>query len=710
MGEVIDLTGDGGVLKEIKTPGVGDSTPSAGCKVKVHYTGTLLDGTVFDSSKTRGEPFEFDLGKGQVIKAWDRGIATMKKDEVAVFTCKPDYAYGKQGSPPTIPADATLVFEVEMISWEAEDISPNHDGGMRREILEEGGSFSTPKDGAPVEITLKAECDNKVFQEGNFSFILGEGCEIDLPDSVDKALEKFKLKEKSRITVQPQHLWKGKGNEKLGLPANKPAVYTITLNNFEKVKDTWQLNSDEKLEQGKLLKERGTDYFKKEKFELSVRNYKKAIPFLDFDGGFEGDQESERKKTLTACHLNAAMCYLKLNQPIPARDECDKAIELDANNEKAFFRRGNAYLELNEPELAEKDFVRVLQIDANNKAAAQKLAQTKQKLKEQKQREKQVYANMFDKFAKHDTEKSWLYGWWNGEEVEVEKEEFIETEEDFEEEKKLKQKQKEYFMKKAAEMREKREQMLKEKGELEEGEKGDGEKCEEEVEKDTKDDGGKGENEKEPEVVKETLNEKCEETKISENPVDAKKGVKIDNKPPAEEKQSRENKSRANEKHSTKSGERKTQNSRNDPAKQTPMSKSQMKKDGKEKTTKIMDGKTQKEGSNIEKQIQGRASENNVPNQGISNSPSKIERNANESKAVNPTAKTNEAKTVENNTKASLTKAVKENATANVAPNKIQNKNQQNEGNKTGNQNQTKKPQNKPFDPKQANKKTNKSK
>lgn len=62
--QAIDLTDDGGVLKEIKTPGVGDTTPSAGCKVKVHYTGTLLDGTVFDSSKTRGEPFEFDLGKG----------------------------------------------------------------------------------------------------------------------------------------------------------------------------------------------------------------------------------------------------------------------------------------------------------------------------------------------------------------------------------------------------------------------------------------------------------------------------------------------------------------------------------------------------------------------------------------------------------------------------------------------------------------------
>lgn len=402
--QAIDLTDDGGVLKEIKTPGVGDTTPSAGCKVKVHYTGTLLDGTVFDSSKTRGEPFEFDLGKGQVIKAWDRGIVTMKKDEVALFTCKPEYAYGKQGSPPTIPPDATLVFEVEMISWEAEDISLNHDGGIRREILEEGGSFSTPKDGAAVEITLKAEFGNKVFQEGNFSFILGEGCEVDIPESLEKALEKFKLKEKSRLTVQPQHLWKGKGNQKLGLPENTPAVYTIIMNNFEKVKDAWQLNSDEKLEQGKFLKEKGTTYFKQDKFQLAGKNYTKAITYLDFDGGFEGEGEEERKKTLMACHLNAAMCFLKLKQSILAREHCDKVIELEPNSEKAYFRRGTAYLDLNEPELAEKDFLKVLQIDSNNKAAVQKLSQTKQRIKELRTKEKQIYANMFDKFAKHDTE------------------------------------------------------------------------------------------------------------------------------------------------------------------------------------------------------------------------------------------------------------------------------------------------------------------
>lgn len=114
MPESVDISPnkDNGVLKEILQEGVGNEYPPQGSKVKVHYTGTLTDGTKFDSSRDRNEPFEFDLGKGSVIKAWDIGVATMKKGERAMLTCAPEYAYGKSGSPPTIPPDATLKFDV----------------------------------------------------------------------------------------------------------------------------------------------------------------------------------------------------------------------------------------------------------------------------------------------------------------------------------------------------------------------------------------------------------------------------------------------------------------------------------------------------------------------------------------------------------------------------------------------------------------------
>ncbi len=86
------------------------------CSAAVHYTGRLLDGTVFDSSKERNDPFVFKIGAGQVIKGWDEGVATMKVGEHAFLTCGPEYAYGARGSPPKIPANATLIFEVWLLS------------------------------------------------------------------------------------------------------------------------------------------------------------------------------------------------------------------------------------------------------------------------------------------------------------------------------------------------------------------------------------------------------------------------------------------------------------------------------------------------------------------------------------------------------------------------------------------------------------------
>ncbi|PWA80739.1 Elongated TPR repeat-containing domain-containing protein [Artemisia annua] len=83
----------------------------------VHYTGTLIDGTICDSSRDRGTPFMFTLGQGHVIMGWDEGIKTMKKGESALFTIPAELAYGESGSPPTIPPNATLQFDVELLSW-----------------------------------------------------------------------------------------------------------------------------------------------------------------------------------------------------------------------------------------------------------------------------------------------------------------------------------------------------------------------------------------------------------------------------------------------------------------------------------------------------------------------------------------------------------------------------------------------------------------
>jgi len=404
-GEDITPKKDGGVLKLVKREGTGTELPMTGDKVFVHYVGTLLDGTLFDSSRDRGERFSFELGKGQVIKAWDIGIATMKVGEVCQLICKPELAYGSAGSPPKIPPNATLVFEVELFEFRGEDVTDEEDGGIIRRIITKGSGYTKPNEGAAVEVTVEGTCEGRVFDERELKFEIGDGEGLGLPTGVEKAIMAMEQGEEALFTIKPKYGFGNAGNAKYNIPGGATLQYKIKLAAFEKAKESWEMNATEKLEQSVIVKEKGTQYFKEGKYKQASVQYKRIVSWLEHESSLSEEDEKKAKTLQLAAHLNLAMCFLKLQEPNQALENCDKALELDASNEKALFRRGEALCGMKEFDKARDDFQQVVQLYPANKAAKSQVVLCQKYIKQQHEKDKRIYANMFQKFAERDSKK-----------------------------------------------------------------------------------------------------------------------------------------------------------------------------------------------------------------------------------------------------------------------------------------------------------------
>ncbi|KAL6634324.1 hypothetical protein ACP70R_026995 [Stipagrostis hirtigluma subsp. patula] len=220
--------GKEGLKKRLVKEGEGWSRPGDCDEVEVHYTGTLMDATKFDSSRDRDTPFKFTLGQGQVIKGWDLGIKTMKKGENAIFTIPPELAYGEDGSPPVIPPNATLQFDVELLSWTSvKDICK--DGGILKKILAEGEKWENPRD--PDEVFVKYEArleDGTVVSKS-------DGVEFTVKDglfcpAISKAVKTMKKNEKILLTVKPQYGFGEKGRPAVGDETAVPCNATLHIN------------------------------------------------------------------------------------------------------------------------------------------------------------------------------------------------------------------------------------------------------------------------------------------------------------------------------------------------------------------------------------------------------------------------------------------------------------------------------------------------
>lgn len=210
----------------------------AGDKVSVHYDGRLLDGSQFDSSYKRGKPFDFPLGAGRVIKGWDEGIAYLNVGDSATLIIPSDLGYGSMDRP-TIPANSTLVFHVQLMGV-TKVVKPKPYDVAGKDTIYTGTGLKYIKlnetDGKPVTAgaTVSVHYTGYLLDGSIFDSSISRGEPISFPIGAgrvikgwDEGIAYLKVGEKARLIIAPEL---GYGSRAMGpIPANATLVFDVEL-------------------------------------------------------------------------------------------------------------------------------------------------------------------------------------------------------------------------------------------------------------------------------------------------------------------------------------------------------------------------------------------------------------------------------------------------------------------------------------------------
>lgn len=280
---------DGGVVKEILDQGTGEETPQDNYEVDVTYIGRLENGEEFDKNVDEDEPFQFFINSDDIIKGWSIGVATMKKGERAVLTIKSEYAYGEKGSPPSIPANATLKFEIKLLD--------------------------------------------------------------------------FRVREKSK----------------------------------------WDYEPEERVKLAQEFKILGNEHFKKGEHDLAIKEYERALDYIEFV------KEPEAVALEVSVRNNLALIMIKKKHFQQAVTHAKKSIEADHKNSKGYFRLASAYNELKDYKSAYEQAKLGIDVEPHNKDLRELYKESYNMFRGEVEKERLLYQKMFKSKEFYDPVKTAEY-------------------------------------------------------------------------------------------------------------------------------------------------------------------------------------------------------------------------------------------------------------------------------------------------------------
>lgn len=289
---------------------------------------------------------------------------------------------------------------VQLLSWKKVDYVADTGEKVLKKVIEEGEGFEKPNDGAKVKISYAMwiaglEDGEPMDGEEELEFTVDED---EVLPGLDRAVVAMKKKERAVVSVDPEY---GLGKEMavtskgVEVPGGSTLVADMRLLEFEKDKESYQLESNEKVEAAKRKKDDGNSKLKNGKVAKASKRYSQGIRLVEYEGALKDEDKREARQVKLQLHLNAALAHLKLKQPREALKSCDKALEIESANLKGLFRRAQALAQLEDYDEADLELRKVLNYDPENKEALQERRRLQRLLSQQRKQDSKLYGGMF---------------------------------------------------------------------------------------------------------------------------------------------------------------------------------------------------------------------------------------------------------------------------------------------------------------------------